>query len=67
MKETKIKAALIVVDLQKGFLKDYPCYPRLDLTLEYVNETIDMFLEHDLPGGTCQRYRSKGREFSGSV
>ena len=44
-----MKIALLVVDLQKGFLKNYPCFPNLDLTLEYINAAIELFGEKNLP------------------
>ena len=44
-----MKAALLVIDLQKGFIKDYPCYPNIGLTLEYVNAAIELFAARNLP------------------
>lgn len=44
-----MNAALLVIDLQKGFLKNYPCYPPLDQTLEYINASIDVFKSKGKP------------------
>lgn len=58
-----MNAALLVVDLQKGFIKNYPCYPNLDLTLEYVNGAVDLFLEHGLPVVVVKDVEAKDEDF----
>lgn len=59
----EIKAALLVIDLQKGFIKNYPCFPNLELTLEYVNGTIDLFRKKDLPVIVVKDLSAEGENF----
>jgi len=41
--------ALLIIDMQKGFLDNQICYPSVDATLEYVNATIELFNEAKQP------------------
>ena len=44
-----MKAALCLIDLQKGFLENRSTFPALSDALEYINAAVDLFDEHSLP------------------
>jgi nicotinamidase-related amidase len=44
-----VKAALLVVDVQKAFFKDPATARLLDSAIEYINAAIDLFRKKDLP------------------
>jgi nicotinamidase-related amidase len=38
-----VKYALLIIDMQRGFLRDRTCSPGLDSVLEYINAAIELF------------------------
>jgi nicotinamidase-related amidase len=44
-----MNAALLVIDMQNGFLIDRPCHPGLPSALEYINAAIDLFVTSGQP------------------
>ena len=44
-----MKPALLIVDMQKGFLQDKITSPKLDEALEYINAACDLFEKQNLP------------------
>lgn len=44
-----MKAAMCIIDMQKGFLRNRTTYPALSDALEYINAAVDLFKEHSLP------------------
>lgn len=58
-----MKAALLVIDLQNGFIKDYPCFPQLARTLEYINAAIDLFQQKKLPVVVVKDIEAKNEDF----
>ena len=38
-----MKYALLIIDMQKGFLRDRTCSPDLESVLEYINAAVELF------------------------
>lgn len=58
-----MNSALLVIDLQNGFLKNYPCYPPLDQTLEYINGAIDVYKSKGKPVILIKDLDAKGENW----
>jgi nicotinamidase-related amidase len=44
-----MKAALFIIDMQKAFFKNKNTFPVLSSAVEYINATVDLFNDHNLP------------------
>jgi nicotinamidase-related amidase len=44
-----MRAALCIIDMQKGFLENRTTYPSLADALEYINAAVELFNNHSLP------------------
>ncbi|GAI86925.1 unnamed protein product [marine sediment metagenome] len=40
-----MNSALLIIDMQKGFLDNRRCYPSINSTLEYINTAVELFNE----------------------
>lgn len=49
-----MNSALLIIDMQKGFLDNRICYPSINSTLEYINAAIELFNEIRKPIFTIQ-------------
>ena len=44
-----MKAALLIIDMQKAFFNNRSTFPVLHSAVEYINAAVDLFNDHDLP------------------
>jgi len=49
-----MNSALLIIDMQKGFLDNQICYPSINSTLEYINAAVELFNETRKPIFTIQ-------------
>lgn len=49
-----MNSALLIIDMQKGFLDNRICYPSINSTLEYINAAVELFNEIRKPIFTIQ-------------
>ena len=49
-----MNSALLIIDMQKGFLDNRICYPSIYSTLEYINAKVELFNEIRKPIFTIQ-------------
>ena len=49
-----MKFALLIIDMQKGFLDNRICYPSISSTVEYINALVELFNESHQPIFTIQ-------------